>query len=820
MAKYTAPSGGGGAVDSVFERTGEVTAAEADYTLEQLGDVTVSSAALGHVLRHDGAQFTNDTNDIMFLQIKAGENISKGQAIYISGTHNANVALVGLARSDSAATMPAIGVAAATLLSGEEGVAVTFGRADGIAANFTAGDTLYISPTTAGAVTSTKPTDAAHLIQNLGVLMKAHASNAVVKVTGIGRANDVPNAISYTKISGGTSSQFVKADGSADGTSYIPSTDPAGSITDAGSGVVISSAERTKLSGIADGAEVNVATDLSYTASTRVLASSTGTNATLPEVSAGGDSGLMIGSDKTKVDAITNTGSGAIITSDERTKLSGIETGADVTDATNVASAGAIMDGDFSSNGIMKRTGAGTYGTAVADTDFQSVPAEGAFADGDKTKLDGIASGAQVNVATDLSYTASTRVLASSTGTNATLPEVVASGDSGLITGSDKAKLDGIASGAQVNVATDLSYTASTRVMASSTGTNATLPEVVAAGDSGLMTGTDKTKLDGIAAGAEVNVGTDLSYTPATRVIASSTGGGATLPEVAAGGDSGLMTGTDKAKLDGVAAGAQVNVATDLSYTASTRELASSTGTNATLPEVTAGGDSGLMTGSDKTKLNGIEASADVTDATNVAAAGAVMDSDFSSNGLMKRTGSGTYTVDTTTYRTQRDMLYLVHHPATADGVPPTANGFYTSLTAGAWTGFTGPWTAEGSLGSGISESSGVVTVTDAGAYEVSFSFQFRNTTGWGGSFSNTAYIRLYVNNVVQSGVARTYDSSTLCTDTRVLNLPAGAQLQIWYFAGTSTQAGFFDNNEPGSANQPGPTNNNPSNTWMIRRID
>lgn len=50
--------------------------------------------------------------------------------------------------------------------------------------------------------------------------------------------------------------------------------------------------------------------------------------------------------------------------------------------------------------------------------------------------------------ATDLSYTAATRVLASSTGTDATLPEVVASGDSGLMTGADKAKLDGIASGA------------------------------------------------------------------------------------------------------------------------------------------------------------------------------------------------------------------------------------------------------------------------------------------------------------------------------------------------------------------------------------
>lgn len=47
----------------------------------------------------------------------------------------------------------------------------------------------------------------------------------------------------------------------------------------------------------------------------------------------------------------------------------------------------------------------------------------------------------------------------------------------------------------------------------------------------------------------------------------------------------------------------------------------------------------------DGTKLDGIEASADVTDATNVAAAGAVMDGDFSSNGLMTRSGAGSYTV-------------------------------------------------------------------------------------------------------------------------------------------------------------------------------
>ena len=72
----------------------------------------------------------------------------------------------------------------------------------------------------------------------------------------------------------------------------------------------------------------------------------------------------------------------------------------------------------------------------------------------------------------------------------------------GHMTAAQASKLDGIASGAQVNVATDLSYNASTRELASSTGTNVTLPEVVAAGNSGLMTGAALTKLNGIATGA------------------------------------------------------------------------------------------------------------------------------------------------------------------------------------------------------------------------------------------------------------------------------------------------------------------------------
>jgi hypothetical protein len=48
----------------------------------------------------------------------------------------------------------------------------------------------------------------------------------------------------------------------------------------------------------------------------------------------------------------------------------------------------------------------------------------------------------------------------------------------------------------------------------------------------------------------------------------------------------------------------------------------------------------------DKSKLDAIAANADVTNSTNVGNAGAVMDSDFSTDiGFMKRTGTGAYTV-------------------------------------------------------------------------------------------------------------------------------------------------------------------------------
>jgi hypothetical protein len=59
---------------------------------------------------------------------------------------------------------------------------------------------------------------------------------------------------------------------------------------------------------------------------------------------------------------------------------------------------------------------------------------------------------------------------------------------------------------------------------------------------------------------------------------------GGALHAAATGSVAGFMSGADKTKLDGIAAGAQVNVPTDLGYDAATRLLSSSTGADVTLP--------------------------------------------------------------------------------------------------------------------------------------------------------------------------------------------------------------------------------------------
>jgi hypothetical protein len=110
----------------------------------------------------------------------------------------------------------------------------------------------------------------------------------------------------------------------------------------------------------------------------------------------------------------------------------------------------------------------------------------------------------------------------------------------------------------------------------------------------------------------------------------------------------------------------------------------------------------------DGSKLDGIEVLADVTDATNVAAAGAVMDSDFSSSGLMTRTGAATYASRTLTGTTDEIAV------SNGDGVsgnptlslPLTLNlsGKTVTINGGSISGITDLAVADGGTGASTVE--------------------------------------------------------------------------------------------------------------------
>jgi hypothetical protein len=89
-------------------------------------------------------------------------------------------------------------------------------------------------------------------------------------------------------------------------------------------------------------------------------------------------------------------------------------------------------------------------------------------------------------------------------------------------------------------------------------------------GAAGSMSAADKTKLDGIQAGAQVNVGTNLSKSSSTTDVSlnSSTGSGVSIGTVTTL-VAGVMTAADKSKLDGIAPGSQVGTVTSVTGTGS-----------------------------------------------------------------------------------------------------------------------------------------------------------------------------------------------------------------------------------------------------------
>jgi hypothetical protein len=175
--------------------------------------------------------------------------------------------------------------------------------------------------------------------------------------------------------------------------------------------------------------------------------------------------------------------------------------------------------------------------------------------------------------------------------------------------------------------ATDLSYNAGSRLLSSSTGADVTLP-LFTPTDAGLAPssggGTSNfLRADGTWAAPPGGSGsTDLSYTASTRLLESSSGADVTLP-LADGTNAGLMASADKTKLDGVAASATANSSDATLLDRSNHTGTQAAGTVTGLADVATSGAYGDLS---DTPILGTAAATDLSDtepaALGVAAAG------------------------------------------------------------------------------------------------------------------------------------------------------------------------------------------------------
>jgi len=372
------------------------------------------------------------------------------------------------------------------------------------------------------------------------------------------------------------------------------------------------------------------------------------------------------------------------------TKLDGIEASADVTDTANVTTAGALMDSEVTNLAQVKAFDSSDYATAAQGTTADAaLPKAGGAMTGaittnstfdgrdvatDGTKLDGIEASADV---TDTTNVTAAGALMDSEVTNLAQVKAFDSSD--------------YATAAQGTTA-DAALPKSGGAMTGAITTNSTFD--------GRDVATDGTKLDGIEASADV--------TDTTNVVASLTAGSnitiaadGTIASTASGGEETLQetlgfgnTTTTDTKIQFRDSGLYINSSADgqLDIVADTEvQIAATTvdvngildvsgnivagGTvdgvdiaardgvlttttttaNAALPKA-----GGAMTGAittnstfdgrdvatDGTKLDGIEANADVTDATNVTAAGALMDSELTAIASVKALNQGVATTD------------------------------------------------------------------------------------------------------------------------------------------------------------------------------
>jgi hypothetical protein len=153
----------------------------------------------------DGVETVLSRDSMWVVRNNTGSTITRGSAVYVNGS-TGSIATVALAQADATMSkLPAIGLAATDIPNNSFGrVILTGDLASFNTSGFSAGDTLYVSATTPGALTNVAPTHPS-VEQSVGVVTASGVGNGEVEV--------FVTPINLHKIDGVNGSSFAIGDG-------------------------------------------------------------------------------------------------------------------------------------------------------------------------------------------------------------------------------------------------------------------------------------------------------------------------------------------------------------------------------------------------------------------------------------------------------------------------------------------------------------------------------------------------------------------------------------------------------------------------------
>ena len=405
---------------------------------------------------------------------QSGADIAKGKPVYVSGTHPSGKPTVELADNDGTNTYPAIGLVYSAITNGGDGYVIISGLLNNISTNsYSAGSALYID-STAGDLTATRPTAVNEKVQKVGLVARSHATNGSILIIGAGRTNDINNELvaltgvnlnesdlgtfSGTTISDNTNIKSALQELETKAEEALPKSggQMTGNITFSGSQTVDGrdlSADGAKLDGIQAGAEVNAVTSVNSATGAVVL-------------------------DADDIDDTSTTNK--FVTAADVTALSTL--------SSDLAGKADLSGGKLSESQLPDLAIVDYLGSVASQTAMLGLTGEkGDWAirsdDGkvyvitgtDPSVIGGWTALSYPTAAgTDLGSTTATNsvTVTSSTGTNATLAAATTSA-AGVMTSSDKSKLDGVESGATADQSASEILTAIKTVDGSGSGLDA-----------------------------------------------------------------------------------------------------------------------------------------------------------------------------------------------------------------------------------------------------------------------------------------------------------------------------------------------------------